>query len=81
MSRKRSDGLRGKWALVTGASSGLGLEFATLLAAQNASLVLVARPTDLLEQLAERLRSMHRVHGETRVRETFSAVVESGEVA
>ena len=30
------DTVRGKWALVTGASSGFGIEFATLLAEQKA---------------------------------------------
>src|SRR5262245_18196668 len=55
------DGRGSKWALVTGASSGFGLEFATLLAAQKANLVLVAVLTDLLELLAERLRSLYGI--------------------
>jgi short-subunit dehydrogenase len=41
--------LRGKWALVTGASTGFGVEFARLLAERNANLVLVARRTELME--------------------------------
>jgi NADP-dependent 3-hydroxy acid dehydrogenase YdfG len=44
------DTIRGKWALVTGASSGFGVEFATLLAEQQANLVLVARRTDRMER-------------------------------
>ena len=37
------DNVRGKWGLITGASSGFGVEFATVLAKQNANPVLVAR--------------------------------------
>ncbi len=37
------DNVSGKWSLITGASSGFGVEFATVLAEQNANLVLVAR--------------------------------------
>jgi uncharacterized protein len=53
--------IAGKWALVTGASSGFGLEFATMLAERRMNLVLVARRTVVLEQLAQRLRSEHGV--------------------
>lgn len=42
-------------ALITGASSGIGLEFAKILAQQNYNLVLVARSTDKLQQLASEL--------------------------
>src|ERR1041385_6366056 len=51
----------GKWALITGASSGLGLEFADLLAAQKANLVLAARRQEPMEELASDLRRKHGV--------------------
>jgi uncharacterized protein len=50
------DNIAGKWALVTGASSGFGIEFATLLAQRGANLVLVARRKEPMEHLADNLR-------------------------
>ncbi len=53
------DDVSGRWALVTGASSGFGLEFATLLAERKANLVLAARRKEPMETLAGRLRQQH----------------------
>jgi len=54
-------------ALITGASSGLGAEFARQLAARGGDLVLVARDRAALEDLAGRLRGEHRVRVEVLV--------------
>jgi uncharacterized protein len=48
-------------ALITGASSGLGTEYARLFAADKHGVVLVARRRERLEELARELRSAHRI--------------------
>lgn len=58
-------------ALITGASAGLGLEFAHQLAARGLDLVLVARRKDKLEAAAEAVRRKHGV-GVTIVSEDLS---------
>src|SRR4051794_21104734 len=55
---------RGKWALVTGASSGIGWALAKELAAGGAHLVLTARRRQRLTKLRRELRSAHCVEVE-----------------
>jgi uncharacterized protein len=52
---------RGKWALITGASAGIGLALAAQLAAGGANLILTARRLERLETLAERLSEQYGV--------------------
>lgn len=46
-----------KWALITGATGGLGRAFAASLAERDYGLVLTARHGDALEEMAAGLRS------------------------
>ncbi len=50
-----------KTALITGASAGLGVEFANQLAATGVDLILVARRKEKLEEVAKRLREKYDV--------------------
>ncbi|HEX4916357.1 MAG TPA: SDR family NAD(P)-dependent oxidoreductase, partial [Limnobacter sp.] len=50
-----------QWALITGASSGIGLHLAELFARDKTNLVLSARSTDKLEALASQLQQQHGV--------------------
>jgi short-subunit dehydrogenase len=50
-----------KTALITGASSGIGMELATVFAKQKENLVLVARNAAKLEEMAKELTSKHGI--------------------
>src|SRR5271170_5452008 len=50
--------------LITGASSGIGLELARCFAADKSTLILVARNTAALEKLAAELRHEHGINAE-----------------
>jgi short-subunit dehydrogenase len=58
---KSTNQLAGQKALVTGASSGIGKEYARQLAAAKVDLILAARRLDRLEALAKELRSSYGV--------------------
>jgi short-subunit dehydrogenase len=51
----------GPWAVVTGASSGIGREFAHQLAAEGINVVLVARRLTILQDLAAELEARYNV--------------------
>ncbi|KIH89865.1 beta-keto reductase [Sporothrix brasiliensis 5110] len=55
----RKYGKKGTWAVVTGASDGLGKAFATQLAAKGFNLVLVSRTQSKLDDLAAALEAKH----------------------
>jgi NAD(P)-dependent dehydrogenase (short-subunit alcohol dehydrogenase family) len=52
-------GLRGKTALVTGASRGIGKAIATALAGEGANVVLASRKQDALDAVAAEIRTAH----------------------
>jgi short-subunit dehydrogenase len=55
---------QGKWALVTGASAGIGEAIAVEMAEAGVHLVLTARRRERLDLLAERLRTLHSIQAQ-----------------
>ncbi|MGB5355845.1 MAG: SDR family NAD(P)-dependent oxidoreductase [Eudoraea sp.] len=51
----------GPWAIIAGASEGLGAAFAEALAKRHLNLVLIARRSDKLEQLSHKLRDNYPI--------------------
>lgn len=51
--------MKNKTAVITGASSGIGMELARLFAADGFDLIVTARRTDLLQQLSDELNKAH----------------------
>ncbi|MCG8698889.1 MAG: SDR family NAD(P)-dependent oxidoreductase, partial [Bacteroidales bacterium] len=51
----------GPWVLVTGASSGIGKEFAKQLAANNFNLALSSRRQHVLEELGQKLHTKYGI--------------------
>ena len=69
-------GLKGRTAIVTGASSGLGLASAEALAGEGANVTLVGRRRDLLEREAERIGGL-AVRGDVTAPRDLERAVES----
>ncbi len=63
------ENLSGRTALVTGASSGIGREFARELARRGSDLVITARSRDRLDELADEVRRTHGVRVEVVARD------------
>src|SRR5687767_15610014 len=68
-------GLRGRTAIVCGASSGMGLAIAEALAAEGANVAMFARRRDLLEREAERIGAL-AVRGDLRDPSDLSRLLE-----
>lgn len=66
-------GIKGKTALVIGASRGLGRAIAEKLAAEGADLVLASRNKDALQELADGLSNKHGVHVQVAAVDTTDA--------
>ena len=68
-------GLRGKTAIVCGASSGMGLAVAEALAAEGANVAMFARRRDMLEREADRIGAL-AIRGDLTVPKDLAKLVE-----
>lgn len=53
--------LKGKWVLITGASSGFGIDFANIFAESGVNLILTARRVEPMQELKKNLESLHQI--------------------
>jgi short-subunit dehydrogenase len=68
-----TDALKGKTALITGASSGMGADFARRLAALGCDLILTARRMDRMQKLQAEISALHRVSVDCRALDLLEA--------
>lgn len=61
MSIVKLDDMKNHWALITGASSGIGAQMCKQLARKGIHLVMVARRGDILEQMAHELSTTYNI--------------------
>src|SRR5215831_3198363 len=61
-----------EWVLITGASSGIGLELAKLFARDKFNVVLLARNEPALRQLAQELSSAYGIETKVLVKDLLS---------
>src|SRR6185436_1661880 len=66
-------------ALITGASGGIGLEFARIFAREGYNLVLVARSQDKLTQLAADVKAKHNIQAQV-IAKDLTSVTSSQEI-
>ncbi|KAF3906508.1 hypothetical protein ABW20_dc0107018 [Dactylellina cionopaga] len=60
----RKFGPKGSWAVVTGASDGIGKEFAYQLAEKGFNIILISRTASKLEEIGKDLESKHNIQTE-----------------